>query len=80
MKLAVLFFLTFPFPAQAEWTAKPPVKATVWSFDKKCVQLKLADGTMRSVEKSALKLGKLESRITTFDVHPESLAADSCSK
>jgi hypothetical protein len=80
MKKGILFCVLWLSGAQAEWTAKPPVKATVWSFDKKCVQLKLADGSMRSVERSLLKINKLESRITTVQIHPDSLPADSCSK
>lgn len=65
-------------PVFAVWTGEPTLKATVWSYDKDCVKLKLPDGKFIDVKKSQLQLPVLESRKTVVEYHPDNIPTSGC--
>jgi hypothetical protein len=62
----------------AVWTGEPTLKATVWSYDKNCVKLKMPDGKFLDVKKSLLHLKDLESRKTVIEYHPDNIPQGGC--
>jgi hypothetical protein len=80
MRMIFIFVMTFSSLVFAEWTNKVPQKATVWSFDQNCVELKLEDGSSLRVQKKALKLQKLEPHKTTIEFHLDALEKELCQK
>jgi hypothetical protein len=81
MKAGLLMLALFlSQPVFAVWTGEPTLKATVWSYDKNCVKLKLPDGKFQEVKRSLLPLKDLQSRKTIFEYQPDSLPTDGCPK